>query len=366
MMPSLVKIMRNLALVLSTLAAGFATTAQAQTACGVTGSATASPAVYDPFNPSGLATTNITMNISRVNPPGGGTTSVVNFYLKANASTGSKADGTQIVPLSIAGQAALDGIGLNIFYNYTATAPTLLPITLLPSSGNRFAKISFTGNNAGSDTVQVTFQVSLPPNLDLNAVQSLAFDAYFSCNMQGGHYNGETQTGSFPNAVVFPVTVLSALRTYYAGTALDFGEIGSITTGSLGGTPQKTSPSNYVFVQSSGAYSVTLSSQNAFKLFKPGAAIDNDKVKYRLRFLGMDVDNTTNPTAGATAITRSCQRATLATTGNVLPIQAKLLEGGSGKNPSPSYSDILTITVTPLVYSDPGTNACATYSLSGF
>lgn len=366
MMPSLVKIMRSLALALSALAAGFATTAQAQTACGVTGSATAAPAVYDPFNPTGLATTNITMNITRVNPPGGGTTSVVNFYLKANPSTGSAADGTQIVPLSLSGSGALDGIGLNIFYNYTAAAPTLLPISLLPTAGNRFAKVSFTGNNAASNTVQVVFQVSLPPNLDLNAVQSLAFDAYFSCNMQGGQNNGQTQTGSFANAVVFPVTVLSALRTYYAGTALDFGEIGTITTGSLGATPQKTATSNYVFVQSSGAYSVTLSSQNAFKLFKPGAAVANDKINYRLRFLGLDVDSGTTPTAGATAITRSCQRATLSTLGNVLPIQAKLLEGGSGKNPSPSYSDILTITVTPLIYTDLGTNACATFGLSGF
>jgi hypothetical protein len=352
-------------MLMSLAAAGLATSAQAQTACGVTGSATATPAVYDPFNPTGLATTNITMNISRVNPPGGGTTSVVNFYLKANSSTGSAADGTQIVPLSLSGSGSLDGAGQNIFYNYTALAPTLLPISLLPTSGNRFAKISFTGNNAASNTVAVTFQVSLPANLDLQAINSLAFDAYFSCNMQGGQNNGQTQTGSFPNAVVFPVTVLSALRTYFAGTALDFGEIGNITTGSLGGTPKLTGPSNYVFVQSSGAYSVTLSSQNGFKLFRPGAATNADKVDYQLRFLGLNVNPTSNPTPGAIAITRSCQRATLTATGNTLPIQAKLLEGGSGKTPSPTYSDVLTITVTPLIYSDTGTNLCGTYGLSG-
>ncbi|MBA4161398.1 MAG: hypothetical protein C0515_04825 [Novosphingobium sp.] len=365
-MPKLVKIMRGLALVLSTLAAGFATTAQAQTACGITGSATASPAVYDPFNPSGLASTNISMNITRVNPGGGGKTSEVNFYLKANPSTGAAANGTQIIPQSVAGSANITGIGLNIFYNYAAAAPTLTPINITPSGSNRFLKIEFTGNNAASDTVQVTFQVNLPANLDLGAVQNLAFDAFFACEMSGGAYNNQTQTGSFPNAVVFPVTVLSALRTYYAGTALDFGEIGAITTASLPGTPQRTNPSNHVFVQSSGAYSVTLSSQNAFKLFKPGAAVTNDKIDYRLRFLGTEVDSTSTPTPGATAISRSCQRATLSTMGNVLPIQAKLLEGGQGKNPSPTYTDVLTITVTPLVYSDPGTNACATYSLTGF
>ena len=361
-MPSLAKILRSLALLLSAAAAGFATAANAQTACGVVGSATASPAVYDPFNPAGLATTNITMNISRVNPPGGGTTSIVNFYLKANAATGSAADGTQILPISVLGSANIEGTGQNIFYNYAATGPNMLPIGL-PASGNGFVKVSFTGNNAASNTAQVTFQVSLPANLNLQAVQSLAFDAYFSCNMQGGANNGQTQTGSFANAVVFPVTVLSALRTYFAGTALDFGEIGNVTTASLGATPVRTSPSNYVFVQSSGAYSVTLSSQNGFKLFKPGAATNADKINYQLRFLGQNVNPTTTPTPGATAINVSCQRATLSTTGNVLPIQATLLEGGSGKTPSSNYADILTITVTPLIYSDTGSNACATFGL---
>lgn len=345
---------------------GWSSAAQAQTACGLSGiSASATPLVYDPFNPSGLSSANIVMNISRINPAGGGTTSVLNFYLKPNLATGANATGIQLIPLSVSGQASLGGAGLNIFYGIGETPPTLLPIGLAPSAGNRFAKISFTGNNAGSDTVAVTFQVVLPPNLQLNAIQNLAFDASFTCNIQGGSFNGQTQTGDRANAVTFPVTVLSALRTYFAGTALDFGEIGNITTGSLGGTPKLTGTSNYVFVQSSGAYSVTLSSENGFKLFRPGAATNADKVNYQLRFLGDNVNPTTNPTPGAIAITKSCQRATLSTIGNTLPIQAKLLEGGSGKTPSPSYSDILTITVTPLIYTDNGINACGTFGLSG-
>jgi hypothetical protein len=71
------------------------------------------------------------------------------------------------------------------------------------------------------------------------------------------------------------------------------------------------------------------------------------------------VNNTTTPGANDIALTRSCKRATLSTVGNSLPIQAKLLQGGSGKNPSPSYADVLTVTVTPLVYSDPGVSDCA-------
>ncbi len=361
-MVSLAKFFRTLAVLIGMTAAAMATGAQAQTTqCGVTGSATASPAVYDPFNPTGLANTTITMNLVRVNNSGGGDTRIVNFYLRANSATGSAADGAIITPLSVAGSAAIEGIGLNIFYNYAAPPPTLLPITVSPTGGNRFLKINFTGNNAGSDTAQVTFNVALPANLNLNAVQNLAFDAWFSCNIQGGQSNGQTFSGTFANAVVFPVTVLSALRTYYAGTALDFGEIGQVPV--VPPSPVRTSPSNYIFVQSSGAYSVTLASQNAFKLKKPGAATINDEIRYSLKFLGDTRDTSTTGTPGATAINHSCIRAGLATAGQQLPIQATLIDGGQNKNPSPTYSDILTVTITPLAYAILGTDNCGSFTV---
>lgn len=354
------KTLRTLALTLAVVLGGLTSTAQAQVStCGVTGTASAAPAVYDPFNPSGLASTTITLNLTRVNNSGGGDTRIVNFYLRASSATGTAANGASIIPTSVAGSAAITGIGLNIFYDSTATPPIYAPTSAVPSGSNRFLKINFTGNNAASNTAQVTFNVSLPANLNLNAQTSLAFDAIFACNIQGGQSNGLEQTGSFANAVVFPVTVLSALRANYRGTALDFGEIGNITTASLSGAPQKTSLTNQVFVQSSGAYSVTLSSQNAFKLKKPGAATAQDEIKYSIHFLGLDRDNTSTPTANAIALTRSCLRATLSTIGNSLPIQATLQEGGTGKNSSPTYADILTVTITPLIYSDPGSFACA-------
>lgn len=263
--------------------------------------------------------------------------------------------------MSVAGSAAIEGIGLNIFYNYSTPAPTLLPITVSPTSGNRFLKINFTGNNAASNTAQVTFNVSLPANLNLNTIQNLAFDASISCNIQGGQANGSTNTGTFANAVVFPVTVLSALRTYYAGAALDFGEIGAIPA--VPPSPVRTSPSNYIFVQSSGAYSVTFASQNAYKLKKPGAATVNDEVRYSLKFLGNTVSNATNPTVNQTAISRTCIRAGLATAGQQLPIQATLIDGGQNKNPSPTYTDILTVTITPLAYNILGTDNCGSFTV---
>ncbi len=354
------KILRALAMLFGMIAASVATGAQAQS-CGLTGiSAMASPLVYDPFNPTGISANNITLNISRVNPPGGGTTSVLNFYLDANSATGSDANGVQLIPLSISGQAALEG-GYNVFYGQGETPPTLLPITLSPTAGNRFAKISFTGNNAGSDTVQVTFQVIMPPNLQLDAVQSLVFDAHFACNIQGGQLNGQTQTGERPNAVTFPVTVLSALRTYYVGTALDFGDITNVPV--VPPSPVRTPLGNHLVVQSSGAYSVTLSSQNAFKLKKPGATTVNDEVRYSLKFLGDTVSNATHPTAGQTAITHTCQQTGGASVAQTLPIQATLVDGGAGKNPSPSYADVLTVTITPLAYNTVTSDNCGSYTV---
>lgn len=361
---SLARFFRASAVLIGAAAAMVATGAQAQnTPCGITGSATASPAVYDPFNPSGLTTTQITMNLTRVNNSGGGDTRIVNFYLRANSSTGTAADGASIVPVSVVGQAAIEGIGLNIFHNYNGPFPTLPlnPINGTPTGANRYLEINFTGNNAGSDTAQVNFNVSLPANLNLNAVQNLAFDAYFTCNIQGGPANGSTNTGTFNNAVVFPVTVLSALRTYYAGTALDFGEIGQVPA--VPPAPVRTSPSNYIFVQSSGAYQVSLSSQNAYKLKKPGAASINDEVRYSLKFLGDTRSTATHPTPGAISIDHTCVRAGLATAGQQLPIQATLIDGGQNKNPSPTYLDVLTVTITPLAYNTVATDNCGGYTV---
>ena len=328
--------------------------AQAAT-CGITGSSSAAPAVYDPFNPSGLASTSITLNLTRINGTGGQKTDIVNFYLRSN---NSNANGIQIIPRSAVVVGSVTGFNQNIFYDNPGPIPTVAPTSLNPVSPNNFLKIAFTGNNAASDTAQVVFDVVFPANLNLNASTSLAFDAIFACSTTGGGPSTQ-QTGSLANAVVFPVTVLSALRTYFAGTALDFGEIGNVTQVPADYSTHKTSLSNYVFVQSSGAYSVTLSSANAFKLKKPGGTAA-DEIKYSLHFLGQDVSNTTSPTANVTAISQTCARATLTAAGNHLPIQATLQEGGQGKNPSPTYADILTVTVTPLIYTDPATTACGT------
>ena len=332
------------------------------TTCGIVGSASAQPAIYDPFNPTGLAATNVTVNLTRVNNSGGGDTRVVNFYLRANVGqlpTPAALNGTTITPISVSGSVLYEGIGLDIFYDTTEASPAVLPKELSPTAGNKFMKINFTGNNAASNTAAVTFAVTLPANLNINASTQLSFDAFFGCNVQGGQGNGNDQMGSFANAVSFPVIILSAVRASYVGTALDFGEIGTITDPVA---PMiNTGNANYIRVQSSGAYSVMLSSANAFRLKHPSGTLGTlvENVRYKLHFLGVDKDFVSTPGLGATAINQICARAGVPPSeADILPLVATLQEGGQGKTPSPNYTDQLTVTVTPLIDTATSTNNC--------
>lgn len=350
---------RTLALRAFALAAaglGLAPAAQAQTTtCGIVGTSTAAPVLYDPFSPTGLQPTTVTLNLRRVNNSGGGDTRIVNFYLKARSAA---ADNTSIVPISVSSNVSSEGLNQNIFHNFNAPAPTVSPTSLSPSAVQRFLKIDFTGNNTGSDVATVVFQVQLPANLDLNTTTALAFDAFFGCNIQGGQGNKTEQIGSFNNAVVFPITVLSALQATYAGTALDFGEVGDKTTTEVLAAPSAyTTPlTNNVRVRSSGPYSVTLASDNAYRLTFPGGnlATANNVLRYKVRFLGQERSN-----ASPTFATVTCLRAGVPTSeADILPVVATLLEGGSGKLVSPTYRDNLTVTVTPLLLGAPSQQNC--------
>jgi len=322
--------------------------------CGIVGNSTASPAIYDPFNPAGLATTNVQLNLTRLVPPGGQKTDIVNFYLKSNNTA---ADGTSIIPTSVAVEGNVSGTGLDIFYDFAESPPTVAPTSVNPSSANKFLKIEFTGNNVASDTAVVNFQVSLPANLDLNASTNLPFDVIFACSTTGGGPPTQ-QTGQISNAVVFPITVLSALQATYAGTALDFGEIGDKTTVDVLAAPAiYTTPiNNHVNVRSSGPYSVTLSSQNQYRMTFPGGNLTmaNQRLDYQLQFLGQTRSN-----ASPTFATVTCMRAGVpAFEADQLPVVATLLEGGQGKLVSPTYSDILTVTVSPLLAGAPSQQNC--------
>ena len=334
---------------------GWAMPAQAA-GCGVTGSATASAASYDPFNPAGLATTTITLNLTRINPPGTGMTSRVNFYLKSNDSS---ADNTVIVPVSVSGPVQASGTGRNVFVNAAAAAPTIAPSAMTPSGSNPFLQLDFTGG-AGADNAAVTFQVSLPPLANFTASTTLGFNVWFACKATGGKVDTFEQTGTLDNALTFPITVLSALQASYAGSALDFGEVGALAL-AAGQSGPTTPAGNYVRVQSSGPYAVTMASQNAFRLLHPGGTLTDPAttIRYRVRFLGAVRDAATSALPGGVALNQTCARAGVgAAFEDHLLVSATLEEGGAGKTPSPRYSDILTVTVTPLAAETVAPTAC--------
>ncbi|MEK6638841.1 MAG: hypothetical protein AABY88_12250 [Pseudomonadota bacterium] len=342
---------RLLSLIIATLTLfGLTSGAYAQSAtCGITGNATASAASYDPFNPTGLGSTAVQLSLRRVNGAGGQKTNVVNFYLKGQNAA---ADGIMIVPTSVVVDGNFSGTGLNIFYNFAQAAPILAPTSQTPSGSNRFLKIEFTGNNAASDFATVIFNVTLPANLNLNASATLPFDAIFACSTSGGG-PATQQTGSISNAISFPITVLSALQASYVGTALDFGDVGDVAAGQTTGP---TSINNHVRVRSSGPYSLMLTSQNGYKLTFSGGNLAEplQTLNYSARFAGQ-----TRSAASPTFATVTCLRAGVpAAEADILPLQATLLEGGQGKMAAANYSDILTITVTPLVTSAPSQFSC--------
>lgn len=345
------KTSRALGLIAAILTAcGLAPGASAQSAtCGITGSASVSNARFDPFNPAGLGTVSVPLTLRRVNGNGGQKTSTVNLYFRGQSTT---TDGISIVPASVVVDGNVTGTGLNIFHDFAQAAPILAPTSQSPSGSNRFLKIDFTGNNAASDFVTINLNISLPASFALNASTTLPFDIAYACSTTGGGAPTQ-QSGSISNALSFPVMVLSALQASYVGTALDFGDVGQVAAGQTSGP---TSINNHVRVRSSGPYSLMLSSQNGFRLTIAGGnpADPRQTLGYSARFAGQ-----TSSASSPLFSTVTCQRAGVpAGEADILPLQATLLEGGQGKMAAPLYSDILTITVTPLVATAPAQLDC--------
>lgn len=325
----------------------FQNSASAQSlTCGIVGSASGGTAYYDPFNPSGLASTSITLNLTRLNGAGGEKTDIVNFYLR---SPSPAANGVQIIPRSATIEGSVTGFNNNIFYNTPGPIPSVAPTTVNPVSPNNFLKLEFTGNNAASNIAQVVFDVIFPPNLNLIAGGTLAFDAIFACSTTGGGQPTQ-QSGQITNAVVFPVVVLSALQASYVGPILDFGEVGNKTTTQVQASPGTYTRAGDIRVASSGAYAISMTSTNNYRLTFPGGnpATPGQSLAYNATLVGIPRTGVSGgPVAGQAAITKTCARAGVG--GILLPVSVTLTEGGTLKTPAPAYTDFLNVTVTPQV-----------------
>jgi len=306
---------------------------------------------YDPFNGNNTNITLTGVTLSRVNGAGGQKTANLEFYVKG---TTAAQNGTVLIPVSATGSGSGGPTGSNIFFGTNQTPPTLNINSGSPAPG--VFRWAFTGNNAASDLFTLNITLQLPANLNLNAGTTLPFDVVYSCNGTGGG-GPFTDTGTVSNAIVVNVTVLSGLQASYVGTNLDFGEIGQVTNANVTTAPATytTPTTNYIRVASSGPYSVAMTSQNNYKMTFAGGNLGNplQTIQYKALFLGQ------TPTTATPAFnTITCVRAGTDAAAGVLPIRAQLLEGGQGKTPAGSYSDTLTVTVTPLLSTVPSQQNC--------
>lgn len=339
-------------LVASLLVAG---TAHAQAndkgTCGVTASGATSQAIrYDPFSANGLQQVEVPLQLTR-KANGGAKTQQVYFIM--TMPDGSPAYTMTVIPPG--GGASLG----KVLYTVSEANASGRPVAQSNASNQIYYNF---GGAQQPDTVTYTLLITVPAGTDLRAGQPITFGVRYVCDGTGGMGSVTSPTDD-PAAVSIDVRVMSALRATYAGTALDFGEIGGISADTStvpAGATKVTSPANRFLVLSSSAYSVAIKSDNAFTL-KNGGGTPDDSIRYNLRFLGRDLTSTT-PGATTQALLVNCRPSGLVA-GEQLPIQARLLEGGQGKNPSPLYRDLLTVTFSPLADANGGSETCSAGTL---
>lgn len=320
--------------VVGTCAAAMSTEAVAAPpsgSCGITGTAAAPGTLsYDPFSASLQQVFNIPLTLTRY-ADGSKKTQQVNFVFIQP-------------PGSPAYQILYNGTNVLYTEGNTGVHPTI------NSQDPGEINVNFGGTTQpDSITLPGTFSIIVPPNVDLNAGDPITFDILYVCKGTGGLQDVDTRT-RLDDVITVQVNVLSALQASFVGTALDFGEIGDIDN--VAAPTVDTGNSNYVRVQSSGAYTVSLASENAFRLRHPTGSLSTpaETVRYNLDFLGRNLNYTNTPTPNAVAFTQNCARAGVpASEADLLYLTATLEEGGQGKTPSlgGQYRDTLTVTITP-------------------
>jgi hypothetical protein len=305
----------------------------AQTRCGVTGHATAPATItYDPFSSTGLSQVTIPLVLTRVRT-GSRLTRQVSLVLTKPVSTPGYTVTYQ---------------GNNVLYTEGSTSGRPKALTSSDGGAGAAGEIRYDfGNSNSSDTsTPINLLVTVPASVDLTAGQPIEFDILYICSGQGGLSSVSAPT-KLTDAIRINVNVVSALQAYYAGSPIDFGEIGEATTAQVLASPDaySTPATNTIRVKSSGPYQVDVRSQNNFRLTFPGGnlADSSQTIRYEIYFIGTHINS--NTPFG----TMLCQRAGVGGATGTIPIRGFLLEGGAGKAASTNYSDIVTVTFSPLV-----------------
>lgn len=281
---------------------------------------------YNPISPSGAITQTVNLTVQR--PTTGVRTEEARLVLLKNNSLNSNFD------IRIGADSVL------------ATTPGPVINMAAPATPNQIV-VNF-GDAAQADQIVVPVTVILPAGVDLPAGQSnLPFDVKYACRSVG---TGDITQGSQASGLQLSLNVLSALQASFAGVALDFGEIGNLTTAGLpaAGTGV-TERAGAIRVASSGPYSVAMSAGGNYRMTYAGGSVlvPAQRIPFEVAFLNQTARF---PTGFTSTI---CTAAGAG--GRNLEIKARLLEGGQGKTPAAVYQDVLTVTFTPLVAPFAGT-----------
>lgn len=307
-----------------------------QTHCGLASPSGAVVATqyYDPFNPTPMSNQSATLTLSRyIGSQPGQKTQQVNFYFTQAAGT---PPGFQLLYQ-----------GVNVLYT---AGPGGLGVGAPALSSSNSAATGTIGYNFGANTDTFSPQVTLsvPAGLDLSNGLTVNFNIVYACNGTGSNFANVSPTSpeSIANALILPVAVLDALQAYYAGPALDFGQVGQVTQAQIVASPSTYSRTGYLHVASSGPYTVTIKSTaaNAYRMTYPGGstATGGQYIPYKITLLGQTRSNT-----DPNFVTTSCSRAGIISGANIA-LTATLEDGGIGKVVG-SYQDNLEVTITPLV-----------------
>lgn len=314
--------------------------------CGVTAVGAAGATIkYDPFGANGLQQVDVPLVLTR-NADGGAKTQRVFFVM-------TMPNDAPAYEMTVFALGSNKGTSLGkVLYRESELATSARP----QSDINLSDQIYYNFGGAGvttPDTVTFDLRITVPPGADLRAGLPITFGVSYVCDGTGGMDSVGTPL-HLPTAVSINVNVMSALRAFYAGTTLDFGEVGQVPN-PIGTNVVTTSPLNHFGVLSSGAYSVALKSDKGFTLTNGGTGTANS-IAYQLNVLGRQLTSST-PNATTQALLVNCRPSGLQTGENIY-VQGKLLQGGAGKNPSPNYTDTLTVTFTPLIDANAGTTTC--------
>ena len=328
---------------ISVLALASPATAQTQisSVCGITGNATAPTTItYDPFSAAGLSEATIPLVLRRNRGAILGRTTEVSFVLVAPSGT---------PPLDITYR------GFRVLYAEGATAGRPRSLDSRDNGAGAAGEIRYNfGSLLSSDvSAALNLRVTVPPGTDLSAGEPIILDILYICSGDLGMASVTTPTRDTAS-VRINVNTVSALQASYAGSALDFGEVGDLTTAAVLAAPDRytTSSANSLRVRSSGPFEVRMRSQNDFRLTYPGGSLTDaaQTIRYSARFLGQEV------TSNASFGTRTCARAGIAGAAGTLPLRATLKEGGTTKTPASNYADTISITFTPIVTASSAVN----------